>query len=138
MGCVCEERGAWRGLSSLAIRVWMEKFWLCSLEGTHGRAASSAGYTRVSSRTPTLALASGSGWVLPWDPARDKVRMWEGRVSRPVAPQGRGPAGRTNLPPASDPPQFQVVFSGCFQDNYSPRVNVSLWVTPRAPFQCRI
>lgn len=34
MGCVCEERGAWRGLSSLAIRVWMEKFWLCSLEGT--------------------------------------------------------------------------------------------------------
>lgn len=61
---------------------------------------------------PTSGSASGCGWVLPWDSARDKVRTWRGCFlgrwpsQRPAPAQATPAQGTapTALPPAPDPP----------------------------------
>ena len=61
---------------------------------------------------PTSGSASGCGWVLPWDSARDEVRTWRGCFlgrwpsQRPAPAQATPAQGTapTALPPAPDPP----------------------------------
>lgn len=67
------------------------------------------GAPRVPLCAPTSGSASGCGWVLPWDSARDEVRTWRGCFlgrwpqSAPDPRPGHPRPG--HRPPAPDPPR---------------------------------